>query len=422
MAITTPTLSIKDLKTLAIIPVCALCISLSVLVLPIATFGYFRPALEQEFGWSSTALAGAYTFEMLLIMFTLPIAGRMADRFGARRVALISTALYALAIASVGLIGPWLPLFYITYGLIAIAGAGMSQVTFTRVITLWFDKNRALALGLALTGTGLGVAVLPLITQASIDQYGWRAAFFIIAGLVAFVTLPLIYFFIHEPKAHSASDTNSASVNQTASQSASFSLSLSEAMTHRVFWQMVAAFALLGVVVGGITPNLSLLLSDRGISLIEVAKFQFFIGTASIIGRVIGGFLMDRVHAPYIGATFAVMGACSLLLFVHIDTFTAFAIGVALLFGASYGAEGDLVSFLSSRYFGHRAFAEIYGWQVCAYLAGASVAPLAFAFLEDSGFTANTLIYIAAIGFFASALIVGLLGPYSITRNNYSTK
>lgn len=387
-----------------------ICISVSVVILPIATFGYFRAAMMADFDWPATALSGAYTAANLIIMLTLPVAGRIADRLGARDVAFFSTILYAAILASLGLIGNSLPLFYFLYSLLAVAGAGMSPITFTRIVALWFDKNRALALGLALTGTGLGLAVLPLITQYFIEAYDWRTAYFALGALVIALAVPSIVLILEEPSDRKA-EGGEPKKNEPYRVS-QLGKTSREAMGGRAFWQLLSAFVFFGLVVGGVMPNLPLLFGESGLSVMQVAKIQFAMGMASIVGRIIAGMLMDRFHAPFVGAFFGISGAMALATFGGIDAVTPGAIVLAALFGLAVGSSADLMSYLSSRYFGLRSYAEIYGWVLSAYLVGAALAPLIFVYLLDGGTPVGSLIYAGSAGLAISALIVALMGSY----------
>ena len=76
------------------------------------------------------------------------------------------------------------------------------------------------------------------------------------------------------------------------------------------------------------------------------------------------------------------------------------------------GAEGDIIAYLVGRYFGLRAFGEIYGYTFAAFTFGGVIGPL----LMGIGFD-STGSYQLVLGVFviASLIAVGLinrLGPY----------
>ena len=67
-----------------------------------------------------------------------------------------------------------------------------SQATF---LSNWFIRKRGMAIGAAASGIGLGILLVVPWTQWLVSTYGWRAAFFTLAGLLALVVAPLNYFF-----------------------------------------------------------------------------------------------------------------------------------------------------------------------------------------------------------------------------------
>ena len=67
-----------------------------------------------------------------------------------------------------------------------------SQSTF---LSNWFSRKRGMAIGTAASGIGLGILIVVPLTQRLIATYGWRAAFFILAGVLAIGVAPLNYFF-----------------------------------------------------------------------------------------------------------------------------------------------------------------------------------------------------------------------------------
>lgn len=68
---------------------------------------------------------------------------------------------------------------------------GALAVTWTQLLSLWYDRNRGLALAIGLSGTGLTAATIPQLMSWGIEQWDWRAAFVILALLNLLVLLPL---------------------------------------------------------------------------------------------------------------------------------------------------------------------------------------------------------------------------------------
>ena len=61
-----------------------------------------------------------------------------------------------------------------------------------------FDKRKSLAVGIAWSGSSAGTIVIPLLTHACIDAYGFRGAFLVLSG-VALQCLVVSLFFTRPP-------------------------------------------------------------------------------------------------------------------------------------------------------------------------------------------------------------------------------
>lgn len=75
----------------------------------------------------------------------------------------------------------YLSLFYVLY-----TGIGFGMIYLPAIVTVghWFDKKRAFATGLAVCGTGIGTFLFPPLAKRLIDEYDWRGAHLILAGIV----------------------------------------------------------------------------------------------------------------------------------------------------------------------------------------------------------------------------------------------
>ena len=121
--------------------------------LPFYTYGVFAIPLEAEFGWTRAQTQTALLFQTIGVLGILPILGWACDRYGVRKIALGSLALFAIGFGMMALNSGNLFQYYATTFAFGVAGAGTLPITWTRAINAAFEKNRGLALGLALMGT-----------------------------------------------------------------------------------------------------------------------------------------------------------------------------------------------------------------------------------------------------------------------------
>ena len=74
----------------------------------VPTFGVFLKPLSQEFGWSRTQISLAFSLFTLGVTITLPLIGRLVDRFGARKVIMSAALLFGLSVVSLSFLSAYL--------------------------------------------------------------------------------------------------------------------------------------------------------------------------------------------------------------------------------------------------------------------------------------------------------------------------
>lgn len=344
-----------------------------------ATFPIFLGPLLGEFGWTQSQAYTAVFLTTAAATVASPFVGALVDRVGARRVILIALLLEALVIASFATQTDSIGSFYVRYVVLAILGLGTTHIAFARVISMWFDRRRGLALGVALAGVGVGGAVWPLLTQWAIDLYGWRNAYLVVAAVIVGVGMTVLALVVRDtPQSLGLTPDGDPVPAGAASAAPEPGYTLRETMRQPRFWLMLFTFVLIGASVQSIILHLVPLLKERGVEPMRAATAQSMVFVALIFGRVAAGWLMDRFFAPRVAIAFLVGPIVGVLLLAAGASGTgAFMAGI--LTGLAAGAEVDVTAYLASRYFGVRYFSRIYAWFYSAYSLGAGIGPLATA-------------------------------------------
>jgi MFS family permease len=297
---------------------------------------------------------------------------------------------------------------YVAMGTIAV---GTNSVPYMRVLTAWFDRRRGLAIGIAGSGTGLGFGYVPLVTEQLVSRYGWRGGYVGLGLIMLLFTLPMILFLLHEKPQSFGLHPDGATTDEHAAQPATSGDTLAEAMRRRDFWTLIAIFAGLAFVLYGLIPHMVPILQDRGMPVNQAAWLASAFGWSAFAGRLLIGFLVDRYDARRIAFTFFSLSAVGLvLLAVPVPTW-ALAVA-AMLLGVSLGAEVDMLAYLTSRYFGLKNFAQIFGAMFSAVMVAMSLSPLAFGAVYDYTGSYRSIL---ALGVPLCVLAIGLvlmLRPY----------
>jgi MFS family permease len=381
------------------------------------SFAVFFKPLSQEYHAGRGAISFAFTLQNLAAAFFAPLTGRLIDRFGARRVILPGTAVFGALLLSSNLLGGKLWYLYLFFAVLGIIQGATSPVSYSVVVSHWFNRRRGLGLGLMMLGIGIGAIVVPFTAQRLIAMFGWRMAYAILGFATLVIALPIAAVFLrNDPKDKGLLPDGVVELAGSAQQLAREhpvveGLSWSGIWHTSTFWLLVSSFFLAGASVHACVLHMGAMLSDRGVSAQAAAIASSMVGFAVLIARVGTGYLLDRFFAPKLAAFFF-CGAAAGIGLLMFGASGKLALGAAFLIGMGMGAEGDIIAYSLSRYFGLRAFGTAYGYAFGAFVLAGAFGPL----LMGAGFD-RTHSYTAPLAGFlvamlTAAAIMTRLGPY----------
>lgn len=361
----------------------------------------FINPLTEEFGWDRAQISLASTFFTISLLFSLPFAGRIADSIGTKRLLIPSMLIVGLSLAAIPLLvtSPWH--LWVIFGVIGCLGAGANALPYMRTVSAWFDRRRGLAIGITLAGAGLGYTYVPPLLRFTTDAYGWRTSYVVLASLICFVAVPVVAIYFRE-----APDEIKMRSQHAASRTPANELAIGrrEALRTKTFWNLFAIFGLLSFSLYGLMIHSVSMLADRGMTMENAAYGASIVGITITLSRVVIGYLCDRLFVPRVAAAAFAASTIGLvtLAFGATDGAAYFAL---VLIGFSIGAEIDMMTFLTSRYFGIRHFGEIYGVLFASLLVGTSLGPWLFGRSFDASGSYISMLWIAA-GFTGIATIL----------------
>jgi MFS family permease len=330
----------------------------------VVTFSLFIKPLTEQFNWTRTQVSLAFTLACLAALCTMPLVGWLTDRFGARRLIIISMLFFGALFASLSLLTPHLWLFYAIFVVLGLIGPGTAAVPHASLISRWFTAKRGLALGVMMCGTGTGGIIWPLLGQGMITRTGWRASYALFGAAVLLVAVPVLLLFLKEPSQPRASATEKQIPG----------LGRREAFRSGTFWVLMIAFFLVSAIVQACQVHLSPLLTDRGITAQRAALAISMLGAANLIGRLGTGWLLDRFPAILVVTISfaAIMLGVAILVTGGSDVSACIA---AALIGFGYGSETSAAPYLTSLFFGLRTFGEIYSYLFITVPLGGALGP-----------------------------------------------
>ncbi len=362
-------------------------------------FGVFIGPLESEFGWSRASLGMATALCALLSAITLPFVGVLMDKFGVRRPLAIAICLFGLNVAAIGQ-SATLPVFIALTALAGATGAAQSPIGYVKSIASYFDRRRGLAIGIAMSGIGIGTALIPQYAQWLIGSFGWRVGYVGLGVAIMAIALPSVLLLLREP----IGDRTPRAAGEPA-----LGMDLRDAVRGRVFWCIALAVLLVSIAVNGALVHVVPLLVERGWAPSAATKVLAAAGVAGLVGRLLAGYLMDKVFAPYVASSFFALAIAGLYL---LASGASAVLGMAAI-GLAAGAEVDMIGFFVSRYFGLKRFGQLYGVLFAIFTVGAGLGPLLLGTLYTrlQGYGAG--FFICGVGLAVASLSVLTLGSYS---------
>jgi MFS family permease len=342
-----------------------------------SVFGHFLVPLSASFGWQRASISAVLGIMAMTGAIVYPLAGRWADRHGARAMVLTGNILFAIGIALLALTRGSLTQFYATFLLISIGGSLASTPIFSKVIADWFDKGRGLALGLSAGGgNAVGSVVMPIVAALLISTQGWRAGYLGIAAIVVLLGLPTFLFLLRDAPRGTGARDDTGTDDDTG-------LMLADAARMPVFWLILLAIAVGAGCTTAIFSHVVPILADRGIDIATGTAVVSIFALVTSLWQIATGQLLDRVQRPRIVAPMYLMAVGGLALLEWGQGVPALIVGGALL-GIGLGAQYGALPFYIARYFGLRAFGTIVGMMYSAVIVAQGVTPV----LLDAGYDA----------------------------------
>lgn len=380
---------------------------------PSFTTGVLIQSLQDEFGWSRTAISAGPMIPTIVAIFVGPFIGLAVDKIGPRRIgvtgvicACISIALLSLATSSVW---SWWILWATAMTFSAIL---IKPVVWVAAVSSLFDVGRGFALATIMCGAALTAFLVPSLLNVLDVHFGWRVACIVLGGICAVLTIPPILLFL----------TSSMDQDRAARRGGNKSIrrlspnvpgvSAKEGLTSGKYMRLVFATIAITLGTSPFLLNLVPILSSFGHSRATAAMVAGLIGIGTIIGRFTGGYLLDRFNGNTICAVSSALPIASGFLLLAAPGSLPAAMGASLIFGLATGAEVDGVAYLVSRHFGLKSFGTLYG-TLSGFMAMATgVGPMLVNYSYDLTNSYSSALSLQAPICLLAVVLFATLGPY----------
>ena len=314
--------------------------------------GVYLAELQRLHGWPASLISTATTVYYLFSAVMVVFVSEAIRALGPRRLLITGVVAMASGTLLVGQVTAVWQL-YLAYVLIALGWAGTSLAAINNTLGLWFDKRRGMAISLALNGASCGgVFGVPLLV-AAIGKFGFSATLIGAALVIVAVTIPVILIWVGQPPKRVLPPADAFAAEPPPAVR-SIAQIRRAAFGSLQFWTITVPFAMLMIAqVGFIVHQISFLDPIMGR---ERASIAVALMTAmAVVGRVLFGFVVDRMDQRKAAAVSALTQAAALLVMINTRNEAALFTASAV-FGFSVGNMITLPTLIVQREFSAASF------------------------------------------------------------------
>lgn len=342
---------------------------------------YSLNSIKAEFQLSSVQAGMLGSFTLAGMAIGGIFGGWACDQFGRVRIVVISILLFSVLTCGLGLTQNFIQFSILRF--FASLGLGSLYIACNTLMAEYVPtRYRTTVLGTLQAGWTVGYIVATLLAGWIIPDHGWRMLFYV--AIVPVILAVLMHFLVPEPHAwyHSRNDLNGQNTN---TQESALKRIFAEPRNRKMFilWALTAGFLQFGYYgVNNWMP--SYLESELGMKFKEMTAYMVGTYSAMILGKVLAGYMVDKLGRRFTYAFGAIGTAIFLPLIVFYnspDNILFLLIAFGFLYGIPYGVNA---TYMTESFPTHIRGSATGGAYNVGRL-GAAIAPATIGFLASGG-------------------------------------
>lgn len=342
---------------------------------------YSLNSIKAEFQLSSVQAGMLGSFTLAGMAIGGIFGGWACDQFGRVRIVVISILLFSVLTCGLGLTQNFIQFSILRF--FASLGLGSLYIACNTLMAEYVPtRYRTTVLGTLQAGWAVGYIVATLLAGWIIPDHGWRMLFYV--AIVPVILAVLMHFLVPEPHAwyHSRNDLNGQNTN---TQESALKRIFAEPRNRKMFilWALTAGFLQFGYYgVNNWMP--SYLESELGMKFKEMTAYMVGTYSAMILGKVLAGYMADKLGRRFTYAFGAIGTAIFLPLIVFYnspDNILFLLIAFGFLYGIPYGVNA---TYMTESFPTHIRGSATGGAYNVGRL-GAAIAPATIGFLASGG-------------------------------------
>jgi MFS family permease len=372
------------------------------------SFSVLAPAIGAEFGWTPEWVFGALSVALLLGGVLAPVAGHLADRFGAARVMVAGSLLAAMLLGAAALALDGFSFAAALIGMEIASALVLYATAFAALVQAGGQGAQRSITHLTLIAGFASTLFWPL-TALLLDHLGWRGAYLVFAGLNLLVCAPIHFWLARRrPIPVPKSTVTQPIAPETGS--------LSGRQRKVAFGLMMVGFAVEGFILSAILLQIMPILTGLGLGGGALLITTVF-GPAQVLSRLVNMVAGRNLPAPWLAVIAAVLPPTGLVLLALTTPSIVGAVAFALVFGLGSGLTSIVSGSLPLHLLGRERYGARLGWLSSARQVASAIAPFLLALAMTSSGVAGALWICVAIGAIAiAAFILVAALPFVVAR------
>lgn len=411
-----------------VIVACCFLIMFVIVGLVMSCAGIFYKPVSEELGVDVGKFGLYMSLNFLFSTLTLSFAGRLMERYSARIILTLCSAVIAATFMGMSLFrAVWQ--FYVAGAVFGVMLAFLLYLGFPTLLNRWFKTRMGVFIGICSAGSGIGGVLFNPLAGFLITEYGWRTTYLLFGVTILVVVTPVLGIFLRDYprdkglKAYGAcasSGESNDSKQAKVTNSSEDGVEYARAIRMPIFYGLVL-FAFLMNAVATLNVFVPTYMQEIRFSVEQASFVASAVMVGVTVGKVVLGMINDR-SALWGVLTTVGLGIAGLALLLAGYIGMPLSIAGGFLFGWAYAGVTVQTPMLVRSVFGNRNYAQIYSNVSMAIAIGGAIAAGGWGLLADS--TSYGFILMTGIGLLIIPGVIGIYAlrmsrkPQSITGNS----
>ena len=378
--------------------------------------GTILVALERQFGWSRTALSGAFSLARVEGAILGPIEGFLVDRVGTQKMVLIGYILMGLGFLWLGQVKT-LWAFYASFMTITLGSGLGGWLAIIAMVNNWFTRQRSFAMASAMSGIHFGGLLVPLLALG-IEIFEFHGAATIIGVFLLIVVGPAAKVIRNRPEDMGLQPDGDSEIlsESVLTEVEEPDFTAGQALRTPAFWILTIMQVASSVAIVTLALHLVPKLTAMGMTLTGAGPVVLTYTIVALPSQFLSGYFADRLPKTLMIAIFLAIQGVAITIIAFADS-VLLAYIFALLYGIGFGGRNPLTTAIRGEYFGRKAFATIMGISQFPMNIGMIGAPLFAGYMFDTtnSYTVPFSVF-AILTFFGAFLMLFVKKPQKSTK------